>query len=229
MSTLSSLSFFARRLRRDGRRVVHGLLDVACPEFCGACQNVATSRLLCAACEADQLPQPLPPRLVGGDVPSYAPWRYSEAVKRALHRLKFESHPELARRAADAIWRCLPSELQSPRVWVPVPLANPRLLERGYNQAALLARELAITSCSSAPRHWLHRESLQQQSGLSRRERLVNALSAFVPTPGARKHAPASVVLVDDVLTTGATALACTEALNAAGHAVVAIVTLAQV
>lgn len=230
MNKLSSFRYLGRRLRRDARRVVHSLLDVACPEFCAACQDVATSNLLCAGCLADQPPQPLASsRLVGGDIPSYAPWAYTEAVKRALHRLKFESHPELARRAAAAIYPCLPSALQSPQVWVPVPLANPRLLERGYNQAALLARELALASCSPSPRHWLQRTGVRQQSGLSRRERLANALTAFVAHTSARQHAPQPVILVDDVLTTGATALACTEALNTAGHAVIAVVSLARV
>src|SRR5690606_406232 len=112
--------------------------------------------------------------------------------------------------------------------WVPVPLSEPRLVERGYNQATLLARELAIATCSPSPCHWLTRKSQQQQSGLGRRERLANALTAFTAHARARVHAPSSVVLVDDVLTTGATALACVEALNAAGHAVTAIVTLTQ-
>lgn len=218
-----------RQARREGRRLVHGVLDVACPEFCGACQNVATSGLLCSACLADQLPRLTPPRCVGGDVPTYAPWRYTDAVKHALHRFKFESHPELARRAANAMWQCLPEDVRAPHVWVPVPLATPRLLERGYNQAALLARELAIASCSPAPRHWLHRDSQLQQSGLSREERFANALTAFTTTDRARREPPRAVVLVDDVLTTGATALACTDALRVAGHRVVAVVTLAQV
>ncbi len=229
MSHISTLSDLARRLRRDGRRLVHGVLDVVCPEFCAACQNVATRELLCPACLADQLPQLTPRRVIGGDVPSYAPWMYTETVRQALHRFKFESQPELARRAGIAIGQCLPPELRKPHVWVPVPLAKPKLLERGYNQAALLARELAIASCSPSPRHWLQRLSLQQQSGLGRRERLANALTAFSPTAAAHQAPSQRVVVVDDVLTTGATALACTEALNAAGHTVCAIVTLAQV
>lgn len=229
MSTSSGVGYWLRRVRREGRRVVHNVLDVACPEFCAACQNAATSHLLCAACQSDQLPQITPRRFVGGDVPSYAPWMYTEAVKRALHRFKFESHPELARRAANAIWHSLPTELQSPALWVPVPLAHPKLLERGYNQAALLARELAIASCSPAPRHWLKRESLRQQSALNRHERFANALAAFAATDTAQKHAPQSVIVVDDVLTTGATALACTDALRTAGHTPLALVTLAQV
>lgn len=229
MSARAEVRQWVRRVRRAGRRLAHGVLDVVCPEFCAACQNVATAELLCAACQADQSPQVTPQRFVGGDVPTYAPWTYTGPVKHALHRFKFESHPELARRAANAIWTCLPSDLRSPVLWVPVPLAQPRLLERGYNQAALLARELAIASCSPAPRHWLQRESLRQQSGLSRRERFANALEAFAATERARKHPPRPVVVVDDVLTTGATALACTDALRVAGHTPLAIVTLAQV
>lgn len=215
-----------RRGRRATERALHRCLDLACPEFCAACGQRPTPSLLCPACLTNQTP--LAPRSVD-EVPCYAPWDYTDAVREAIHRFKFQSHPELARRGACAILESLPPELRGPYWWVPVPLAGPRLLERGYNQAALLARELALGTCSPAPRHWLERQATQAQSHLTRDQRLDNAALAFAPTPAALRQAGKTVVLVDDVLTTGATVAACCAALRKAGHTPVAIVTLAQV
>lgn len=164
------------------------------------------------------------------DIPAYSPWLYSDAVREALLQFKFRGQPELARRAALAMLECLPPELRLPHTWVPVPLATTRLLERGYNQAALLARELALATCSPAPRHWLARsDDAAQQSRLGRRAREVNARNAFTVTRAARRYPPQTrIVVVDDVLTTGATATACCQALIASGHWPVAVVTLAR-
>lgn len=215
-----------RRSWRATQRTLHQCLDIACPEFCAACGQLPTPTLLCPACLTNQTP--LPPRSVA-EVPCYAPWDYTDAVREAIHRFKFQSHPELARRGARAMFESLPEALRHPHWWVPVPLATPRLLERGYNQAALLARELALATCSPAPRHWLTRQATQAQSHLTRAERLDNASLAFAPTPAAARQPGQPVVLVDDVLTTGATVTACCAALRQAGHTPVAIVTLAQV
>lgn len=224
------VDWWLRRAGRAARRTfhdaVHRGLDLACPEFCAACGQAPTPCLLCPGCLANQTP--LAPRTVAG-LPCYAPWDYTEAVRAAIHRFKFQSHPELARRGAQAIAPSLPLHLHGPQWWVPVPLSKPRLLERGYNQAALLARELALVTCSPAPRHWLTRATARAQSHLTRNERIDNAALAFTPTPAAVRQAGKAVVLVDDVLTTGATATACCAALERAGHTPVAIVTLAQV
>lgn len=226
MTTSVDWRHWLRRGLRATGRGLHRCLDLTCPEFCAACGQLPTPTLLCAACLTNQTP--LEPRRVDG-VPCYAPWDYTDTVREAIHRFKFQSHPELARRGALAILECLPPELRGPHRWVPVPLARPRLLERGYNQAALLARELARGTCSPAPRHWLTRQATQAQSHLTRDQRLDNAALAFAPTPAALRQPGQTLVLVDDVLTTGATAAACCTALRNAGHTPVAIVTLAQV
>lgn len=100
---------------------------------------------------------------------------------------------------------------------VPVPLHPVRLRSRGFNQALLLARPLGrALGLPVAPRALRRIRRTQAQPGLGAAERRVNLAGAFVvchPATVSGRH----VVLVDDVLTTGATANACAGALRAAG------------
>jgi len=110
---------------------------------------------------------------------------------------------------------------------LPVPLSAQRLRERGFNQALLLAKQLCpqrslaqgLVRCRDTP----------AQSGLPRQDRLHNLQHAFMVNP-AYVHAlrGSQVVLIDDVVTTGATLDACTQALLAAGVGQVSGVVLAR-
>lgn len=112
--------------------------------------------------------------------------------------------------------------------WVlPIPLSAERLRGRGFNQAALLARHLAGAKASSAMLLRLH--ATEAQSSLPRAERLRNLRGAFAVEPAwGRAVLGKRVVLVDDVMTTGATLQAATEVLRASGAAHVAAAVLAR-
>ena len=117
-------------------------------------------------------------------------------------------------------------QLEPADAWVPVPLHRSRLVERGFNQSALLARILAKSTGSRfAPRTLERRRETEQQARLGRAARAHNAFGAFAVR---RPVAAERVVLVDDVVTTGATARACLAALREANVAVLAVVALAQ-
>jgi ComF family protein len=109
---------------------------------------------------------------------------------------------------------------------VPVPLHARRLRERGYNQAALLARRLAAIAAMPLDEHALVRVRAtgSQVETHSRDERLENMREAFV-CPDASRVAGRDIILVDDVCTTGATLDDCARALRVAGvgsiHAIV--------
>jgi len=114
-------------------------------------------------------------------------------------------------------------------VMVPVPLHPARKRERGYNQAELLAGELARRSGLEVVADALvRRRDTRSQTGLSAAGRRQNVRGAFVVRRRGRV-AGRVVVLVDDVVTTGATAMACARALSEAGAVEVRLLTAARV
>lgn len=175
--------------------------------------------LRCGACVLE--PPPLERCLAAV---SYAwPWQGPIA------RLKFRQDTGLAAPLASLLARTPGvAALLGRAHWVlPMPLAPERLAERGYNPALLLARALAPTRC---PSDWLVRvRHTPPQRGLARAERLRNVRGAFAVHPGAAGQlAGRRVVLVDDVMTTGASLHEAARALRAAGVQQVAALVLAR-
>jgi ComF family protein len=129
----------------------------------------------------------------------------------------------LARAAADLLPRA--------DAVAPVPLHRWRLLARRYNQAALLAQALARGSGKPVvPDLLLRRRATPSQGGLSRGQRRLNVAGAFAVRPRWTDWlADKRILLVDDVMTTGATVSACSRALLQAGAAGVDVVALARV
>lgn len=122
---------------------------------------------------------------------------------------------------------------------VPVPLSRSRLRERGYDQALLLARGLSVETGWPVVPLVRRRRAAARQSELGRAERARNVRGAFEAASGSRGRKPDAgaspaaggvgvALLVDDVLTTGATAGACAEALRAAGVRCLGVITFAR-
>jgi ComF family protein len=152
---------------------------------------------------------------------------YARPLDAAIRRFKFERHPELARPLASLLATSVAAlGVQPGDAWVPVPLHRARLVERGFNQSALVARCLARSTRSRFAARVLERHrDTEQQARLGRDARNENALGAFAVR---RRPTVGRVVLVDDVVTTGATASACLAALREEGIEVIAVVALAQ-
>lgn len=156
---------------------------------------------------------------------------FAGPLRAAIHELKYRGKRKVARRLAQALL-AVPGAaelLPADSVLVPVPLHPRRERERGFNQAERLAAALSDARClRHEPRALVRRLDTPSQTGLSARERRENVAGAFAVRRRAAV-AGRSVVLVDDVLTTGATARACARALRDAGAADVRIVVAARV
>lgn len=115
------------------------------------------------------------------------------------------------------------------RVIVPIPTTPGRLRARGYNQAEILAREVALEWNTDLLDALVRREGGESQVALHPDERRANVQGAFLLREGAAERVRnREVILVDDVLTTGATASAAAEVLGAAGAGSVSLLTFAR-
>jgi ComF family protein len=163
---------------------------------------------------------------------------YEGRMKQAIHALKYgRIHPaarRLGKMLANAIGQ-LASEAPAEMLVVPVPLHRAKRAERGFNQASRLA-EQALGSLRKTHPDWrltlapsalVRLRPTQSQAGLNPRKRRLNMRGAFkVPNRGA--VAGKDVLVIDDILTTGATARAAAQVLMKAGAASVWVATLAR-
>ena len=149
---------------------------------------------------------------------------YRAPLRPAIHALKYGGQPELAVPLARYLvavaqqppWPALLADIHGV---VPVPLHAQRMAQRGYNQSALLAGELAAQMGLRLAESWLSRaRQTQSQVGLSAAERQQNVADAFLADTNL---AGKRLLLIDDLFTTGATLSACAQALQQAGAAAV--------
>jgi ComF family protein len=144
-----------------------------------------------------------------------------------LHGLKYRRDLGLSEALASPIAGYASSLGWEVDVLTPVPLGRGRLIERGYNQAGLIAWPLSLAlGIAFAPSALSRTRETRSQVGLSRAERRANVRDAFEARPSAVKGL--NVMLVDDVATTGATISSCAEALHAAGARDVFALTVAR-
>lgn len=156
---------------------------------------------------------------------------YRDNARSLVLALKHGDRMDLARPAAGWLLRAARPILRPGMLVVPVPLHWFRLLRRRYNQAALLSKELAgLAGIAHCPDALVRRRTTGTQEGRTRDGRFANMSDAFkVPRHRSALIEDREVLLVDDVMTSGATFSAATEALFSAGARSVDVVALARV
>ncbi len=156
---------------------------------------------------------------------------FDEAAKPLIHGLKYRDTQEAGIMMARLMTSAGRKLLVDADIIIPVPLHRRRLWERRFNQAAYLAHAIAKASGRPIAIDILERsKATRTQVGLNYAERAKNVKSAFVVLPmAASRIVGKNIVLVDDVLTTGATAGSCADVLKAAGAQRVDVLTFALV
>jgi ComF family protein len=242
------------RFAKFGRAAFRLVLDAALPPLCAACRSTLGDQGgLCPACwsKVSFIAPPYCERLgipfaydpgpgvlsmeAIADPPAYgrarAAVRFDDVARDLVHRLKYGDRLDLAGMMGRWMARAGGELIAEADALVPVPLHWRRLWGRRFNQAALLAK--AVSEAHGLPiLHGALRRSRAtlQQVGLTHAERAANVQGAFAVTDDGKAliHG-ARLILVDDVLTSGATIEACTRALLRAGAGSVDVLVFAMV
>jgi competence protein ComFC len=220
---MTLLQQIGQQIQRSGQRA----LDVVLPARCIGCGKPRT--YLCGACiAAMDIPAP---RTITSDSFAFdtatAAVAYDGLARDAVHRLKFKNLRAIAPCMAAPMASSISASANIDAV-VPVPLHGSRLRERGYNQARLLAEPMAAHLGLPFQPDWLIRDRQRgrQVEAANVAARQANVRSAFSASSSA--VAGLRLVLVDDVMTTGATLDAAATALKAAGAVSVHCATFAR-
>lgn len=209
-----------------------GMVHFVYPQLCYHCQESLLSQenFLCLNCLSDfpftkyhHLPNNQTALRLAGLVPfvhatSLAYFTAGGILQSLLHPLKYEQKKSVAKFLGQLFSQTL---MEAPMPWwqeidliVPVPLHRNKEQKRGYNQSVLIAKVLALQFNKQMKANALQRVSdTETQTKKSREERSKNMMDAFAVTDSSSlegKH----ILLIDDVLTTGATILACATALQ---------------
>jgi len=209
------------------------LLDLIYPPKCPFCRRVLDRKAegVCPLCE-EKLPHTgteRAKRLENGML-TLSPLRYEGAVRKAIHRYKFGGLAVYAVPFGKRMARCLREERDPAHFLVTwVPLSEKRLKQRGYDQARLLAEELMKELGLDPPQPLLRkiRNTRAQSSLTEEKDRRANVKGAYEVIDSSLVR-DAHILLVDDVVTTGATLTACAAELRKAGAAEVSAITLAR-
>jgi len=199
------------------------LFDILYPPKCGVCGQIGQPGL-CPKCRNNFTILPTQRAPIEPLTSLHAPFLYDGEAGTAILNLKFRRTTSLAEPMSALMWEYAQKHLAGKYdVIIPVPIARTRKSERGFNQAELLCT--AFPPDLIRPSYLKRTRYTRPQVNLDRQARLTNLQGAFETT---NLPLGVKVLLIDDVVTTGGTAIACGEALISAGAGEVHLLTFAS-
>ncbi len=216
---------------RYGRNTLHTILNWVYPAQCFACGQLIqeANDIFCSHCWTSVQPVGMDDQTThlkhsNGLDHAYCGWYFTSEIQRVIHSLKYEDYAKLGFQLGMKIIDLLePTIFQDVHGLIPIPLHAVKYRERGYNQsywiACGMAKRINVPVLNALKRI----RYTQSQTKLTAEERKQNVSQAFI---GNKKVAGLSLILVDDVLTTGSTVLSAAQSLKAVGARRVTAITL---
>lgn len=215
------------------RKILKPFLSLFLKSKCPICDRPAKSEL-CLYCERQLFRCQFPGggHQFPGEVPVFVWGEYKGSLKRAIAAMKYNDNPQLARPLGHWLaegWLNSPLSAVDKAIVVPIPMHRQKLKERGFNQAELLGK--SFCEFAGLPLQGQGLERIKQTEalyGLSKEKRETTVKDAFVLGKGfRRRRVRRSVLLIDDIYTTGSTVNAAIATLTKAGIKVAGVLAIA--
>ena len=209
------------------------ILNLVLESPCPLCQR-STAQPLCATCKQQLQDCQLsdPSEFWRKPLPVFAWGAYGGALKRSIAALKYNNQPQLAQPLGQLLaeaWSAAPLVLPKSLSVIPIPLHAAKQKQRGFNQAELLAVAFCQhTGLPLLPHGLLRVRETEALFGLSPEARSQTLIDVFQPNPKLLRRPPRSVLLLDDIYTTGATVKSAAQALRKQQISVIGVAAIAK-
>ena len=205
------------------------ILDLLFPPVCFGCKG--EGKWLCLECEKIYLSKPLIQRVLGrGKIRVISLTKYHEEnIKYAIYCLKYRSVKKYGEALGGLLAQKLPSRFFDNSILIPIPLSKSKIRERGFNQAEIISQKLAERFNRSICKALMKIKSGPSQVEMeNKKERRQNIKGSFCLAENAGELRGKRIILIDDVVTTGATLLEASKVLRRAKPIDVRAITIAD-
>ncbi len=208
------------------KKLIVSIINFLCPRHCICCSEIIENGNFCESCYNQFAITDITPTVMG-NMSVYSCFTYTGGLKRAVNRFKFNGYTRYTKAFAHELHKTLLSSgVVDYQAVIYVPMPEQRKLNRGYNQAELLAQQLAQTIGIPCIDAGLRKENTISNHDMNVSLRIKYGDEGY--TIKKSDNLPQNVILVDDIYSTGTTLKACQSMLNEAGVKKITAIVLAK-